>query len=79
MTAYRRGDWKLVYGLQSLADKHTSEIVFNEATLGKVSLFNLNDDPAEMNDLIDSPDPVIQNIRTDLQIRYDRWNSANQR
>lgn len=77
--AIRRGDWKLVYGLQSLADKHTSEIVFNEATLGKVSLFNLNDDPAEMNDLIDSPDPVIQNIRTDLQLRYDRWNSANQR
>ena len=61
----------------NLADKHTSQIVFNEAAVGKVSLFNLAVDPGEMNDLVADPDPAIQAIKTDLQARYDAWNASN--
>lgn len=76
--AVRRGDWKLIRAVKGIADKHTSEIVFNEAALGKVALFNLADDPSEMNDLSASPDATIQAIRTDLQDRYDAWNASNE-
>lgn len=76
--AIRRGDWKLVYGVKNLADKHTSQIVFNEAAVGKVSLFNLATDPGEMNDRAADPDPAIQAIKNDLQARYDAWNASNQ-
>jgi arylsulfatase A-like enzyme len=75
--AIRRGDWKLVLGQKNLADKHTSQIVFNEAAVGKVSLFNLAVDPGEMNDLAADPDPAIQAIKADLQARYDAWNASN--
>ncbi len=76
--AIRRGDWKLVYGIKNIADKHTSQIVFNEDALGKVALFNLANDPSEMNDLAESPDAGIQAIKADLQNRYDAWNASNQ-
>lgn len=75
--AIRRGDWKLVLGRKSLADKATSQIVFNNAALDKVSLFNLAADPGEMNDLSASTDPAIQAIRADLQTRFDAWNSSH--
>lgn len=76
--AIRRGDWKLVLGEKSNAGKHTSQIVFNDAADGKISLFNLAVDPSEMNDLAESTDPAIQAIKTDLQSRYDAWNASNQ-
>ncbi len=75
--AIRRGDWKLVLGQKNLADKATSEIVFNEAAVGKISLFNLANDPAEMIDLANSSDPEIQAVKADLQQRYDAWNNSN--
>ena len=75
--AIRRGDWKLVFGQKNLADKATSQIVFNEAAIDKVSLFNLALDPAEMNDLAGSSDPAIQAIKADLQQRYNAWDASN--
>lgn len=74
--AIRKGDWKLMLGSKGIADKHTSQIVFNEAALDKVALFNLAADPGEMNDLADSSDPSIQAIRADLQARYDAWQAS---
>lgn len=76
--AIRRGDWKLVLGRKGLADKATSQITFNDAALGKISLFNLAADPGEMNDLSTSTDPAIQAIQADLQTRFDAWNASNQ-
>ena len=63
--------------VKSLADKATSQIVFNNAALNKISLFNLGNDPSEMNDLAESPDPAIQAIRADLQTRYDAWQDSH--
>lgn len=75
--AIRKGAWKLALGQNTLADKATSEIVFNEAVIGKVALFNLADDPAEMNDLAGIADPKIQAIQADLRHRFDAWNASN--
>ncbi len=75
--AIRKGDWKLVLGKKNIADKHTSQIVFNNAALNKIALFNLAKDPSEMSDLAGSADPEIQAIRTDLRQRYDTWNNSH--
>jgi arylsulfatase A-like enzyme len=75
--AIRHGDWKLVFSNKGTADLHTTQIVFNEAALGKVALFNLATDPGETTDLAESADPHHQAIRADLQTRYDAWNAAN--
>ncbi|BDS06308.1 arylsulfatase [Oceaniferula spumae] len=73
--AVRKGDWKLV--LTGKNQKHTSQIVLNKKVLGKVALFNLADDPAEMHDLSESTDPKIVAIKNDLQKSFNAWEVSN--
>jgi arylsulfatase A-like enzyme len=75
--AIRHGDWKLVFSDKGTASLHTTQIVFNEAALSKIALFDLAADPGETTDLADSTDPAIQAIKTDLQTRFNAWNAAN--
>jgi arylsulfatase A-like enzyme len=75
--AIRHGDWKLMYSEKGTAAPHTSQIVFNEAAVGKVALFNLAADPGETTDLAESTDLAVQTIKADLQTRFNAWDAAN--
>lgn len=75
--AIRHGDYKLMFSNKGIAGPHTSQITFNEAALGKVSLFNLAEDPGESNNLSESQDPKIIAIRKKLKALFDAWEKSH--
>lgn len=75
--AIRRGDWKMVFTGKGIARDATSEIVFNDDALGREALFNLADDPSEMNDLSTSTDPEAQRNWVELKALFDAWDASN--
>lgn len=72
--AVRRGDWKLVKSGKNRSGTFTDEVYFDNAIVGKKSLFDLNSSPKEIlaNDRIDTETATA----AELEQLYQAWVSS---